>query len=66
MIGGYTKLYGHREKAGTSFEITNETFCLFLGMLLPRDNTYMVPMKIVQFSRPHSPYSSASEISPAP
>ena len=40
MIGGYTKLYGHREKAGTSFEITNETFCLFLGMLLLRDNKY--------------------------
>ena len=29
-----TKLYGHREKADTSFEITDETFRLFLGMLL--------------------------------
>ena len=28
MIVGYTKLYGHREKAGTSFEMTNETFRL--------------------------------------
>ena len=34
LIGGYTKLYSYREKAGTSFEITNETFCLVLGMLL--------------------------------
>ena len=34
MVVGYTKFYGHREKVGTSFEITNETFCLFLGMLL--------------------------------
>ena len=25
---GYTKLYSHREKADTSFEITNEAFCL--------------------------------------
>ena len=30
----YTKLHSHREKADTSFEINNETFCLFLGMLL--------------------------------
>ena len=29
-----TKLYGNREKADTSFEITNETCRLFLGMLL--------------------------------
>ena len=29
-----SKLYGNREKADTSFEITNETFRLFLGMLL--------------------------------
>ena len=34
MIVGYTKLYGHREKLGTSFEITNETFYFFLVMLL--------------------------------
>ena len=34
MVVGYTKLFGHTEKADTSFEITNETFCLFLGMLL--------------------------------
>ena len=31
MIVGYSKLYGHREKAET---FTNETFRLFLGMLL--------------------------------
>ena len=30
MVNGYTKLYGHRDKAGTSFEITNKTFCSFL------------------------------------
>ena len=34
MIVGYTKLYSHREKADTSFEITNEKICLFLSMLL--------------------------------
>ena len=28
MIVGYTKLYGQREKADTSFEITNKTFHL--------------------------------------
>ena len=33
MAVGYTKLYGHREKADTIFEITIETFRLFLGML---------------------------------
>ena len=35
MVAGYAKLYNHREKADTSFEITNETFRLFLGMVLP-------------------------------
>ena len=30
----YTKLYSHREKAGISFEITNEKIGLFLSMLL--------------------------------
>ena len=34
MIVGHIKLYSHREKEGTSFEITNETFCLFLAMLM--------------------------------
>ena len=34
MIVAHAKLYGHIEKADTSFEIINETFCLFLGMLL--------------------------------
>ena len=34
MIFGYTRLYGHREKADISFEINNETFRLFLDMLL--------------------------------
>ena len=34
MNVGYTKLYGHREKVDTSFEITNEIFRLFLGMLM--------------------------------
>ena len=34
MIVGYTNLYSHREKADTSFEITNETFRLFVGMLM--------------------------------
>ena len=33
MTVGYTKLYGHMEKEYTSFEITNETFRLFRGML---------------------------------
>ena len=31
MTVGYTKLYGHKEKAYSSFEITNEKFRLFLG-----------------------------------
>ena len=35
MVVGYTRLYGYREKPDTSSEITNETFPLFLGMLLP-------------------------------
>ena len=34
MVVGYTKLHVHREKVDTSFEITNEIFRLFLGMLL--------------------------------
>ena len=34
MIVSYTNLHVQREKADTSFKITNETFCLFLGMLL--------------------------------
>ena len=34
MIFGFTKLYSHREKAGISFEITNEKVWLFLSMLL--------------------------------
>ena len=34
MIFGYTKFYSHREKAGISFEITNEKIRLFLSMLL--------------------------------
>ena len=34
MFVGYTKLYGQREKAEVSFEITNEAFCSFFGMLL--------------------------------
>ena len=29
MIVGYTKLYGHGQKADISFEITDETFSLF-------------------------------------
>ena len=33
-IVGYTKLCAHREKEGTSFEITNESLRIFLGMLL--------------------------------
>ena len=34
MIVGYTKLYSNREKASSSFEITNEKNRLFLSMLL--------------------------------
>ena len=34
MIVGNTKSYGHREKGDTTFEITDETFRLFSGMLL--------------------------------
>ena len=34
MIAEYSKLYGHREKAGISFEITNEKISLFLSMPL--------------------------------
>ena len=34
MVVGYTKLHVHKEKVDTSFEITNEIFRLFLGMLL--------------------------------
>ena len=34
MIFGYTKFYSHREKAGISFEITNEKIRLFVSMLL--------------------------------
>ena len=33
-IFGHKKLYSHREKAGISFEITNEKIRLFLSMLL--------------------------------
>ena len=33
MIVGYIKLYGHRQNAGASLEITNEIFPLFLGTL---------------------------------
>ena len=34
MVVGYTKLYHHREKAITSFEITSRTLPLLLGILL--------------------------------
>ena len=34
MIFGYTKLKGHKEKAGITFETTNKKIYLFLGMLL--------------------------------
>ena len=34
MIVGYTKLYIHRAKTNTSFEITNEDICLFLSIRL--------------------------------
>ena len=34
MIVDYTKLYCHRMKADTSFEITNETFHLLLDIVL--------------------------------
>ena len=34
MIVGHPKLYGHWEKVDTSFEITNETFRLYLGVQL--------------------------------
>ena len=34
MTFGYTKLYSHREKAGISFEITDEKIRLFSSMLL--------------------------------
>ena len=34
MVFGYTKLYSHREKADTSFEITNEQIRLFSSLLL--------------------------------
>ena len=34
MAFGHTKLYSHKEKAGVSFEITNEKMSLFLSMLL--------------------------------
>ena len=47
MFFGYSKLYSHREKAGISFEITNEKIRLFLSMLrlsgcrkLPDRNMY--------------------------
>ena len=36
------KLYGHSEKADISLEISNETFCLFFGMLLLRE-CHMLP-----------------------
>ena len=42
MIVGYTELYGHREKANISFEITNEKIRLFLRMLLLR-GCYKLP-----------------------
>ena len=34
IIFGCTKFYSHREKAGISFDITNEKIRLFLTMLL--------------------------------
>ena len=34
MTVDFTTLYGHREKADTSFESKNGIFCLFLGILL--------------------------------
>ena len=34
MIVGYSKLFSHRQKADSSFEITNEKIRLFLSMLL--------------------------------
>ena len=43
MIVGYTKVRGHREQTGTSFAITSETFCSFLGMLLLSGLSYKLP-----------------------
>ena len=34
LIAGYTKLCSHKEKADTTFEITNKTFGLLLGIVL--------------------------------
>ena len=34
MTFDFTMLYGHRERADTSFEIKNGIFCLFLGIVL--------------------------------
>ena len=42
MIIGYTKFYSHREKAGISFEITNEKIRSFLSMLL-HSGCLMIP-----------------------
>ena len=43
MIVGYTKVCGHREQACTSFEVTSETFCSFLGMLLLSGLSHKLP-----------------------
>ena len=55
MIVGYTKVCGHREQACTSFEVTSETFCSFLGMLLLSGLSCKLPQcKIYQKTTLHT------------
>ena len=51
MIFGFTKLYSHREKAGISFEITNEKVRLFLSMLLLSE-CHKLPDRKMYWRRP--------------
>ena len=60
MIFGFTKFYSHREKAGISFEITNEKVRLFLSMLLLRGCHKLPDRKMYWEAAPDTPVPAPS------
>ena len=55
MVFGYTKLYSHREKADTSFEITNEQIRLFSSLLL-FSGCYKLPDRKMYWKATHDTF----------
>ena len=55
MVFGYTKLYSHREKADTSFEITNGQIRLFSSLLL-FSGCYKLPDRKMYWKATHDTF----------